>query len=135
MKLQKAIWTDDDMRSVPNHCGVFFSIWLDAKSLGKNQTNYNIHALKMRQLSRYRVKSRDFARAFRTKFHRGSRAWPNVSTDFGPQTLMQGWIGNEPETYEANVLNLMRRFRLLSPVIDQLLLGLYGERVADRGTK
>lgn len=24
-------------------------------------------------------------------------AWPNVSVDYGPLTLMQGWIQNDPE--------------------------------------
>jgi hypothetical protein len=121
LKLQKAAWTDDDIRSVPNQCGVFFSIWLGEESLAKGRTNYNIHALKMRRLNKYKVTSRDFARAFRIGFESKMHLWPNVSVDYGPLTLMQGWIENRAESYEKDVLTLMLQFARLSPVIDRLL--------------
>jgi hypothetical protein len=63
--------------------------------------------------------------------------WPNVSVDYGPLTLMQGWIEVAPdraeqdvleqdileeEILEQDILALMERFRLVSPLIDRLLL-------------
>lgn len=47
--------------------------------------------------------------------------WPNVRVDFGPATLMQGWISKEQDVLGKNILVLMERFGRLSPIIDDLL--------------
>jgi hypothetical protein len=47
--------------------------------------------------------------------------WPNIRIDYGPATLMQGWIESEPAALYRNIWNLMERFVELSPLIDRLL--------------
>jgi hypothetical protein len=122
LKLQKATWTNDPMDLLKNESGIFFSIWTNLKAAaGKNRANYNIHALKMRQLSGYSITSRDFADEFRKLFTSLRAAWPNVRVDYGPLTLMQGWIEVDVNRFEQDALGLMERFANLSPLIDRLL--------------
>jgi hypothetical protein len=121
LKLQKPAWTNDDMKSIPNQTGVFFSIWIDEKSAARRQANYNIHALKMRQLKNYKVTSIDFAKNFRKRFKPLQRDWPHVSVDYGPLTLMQGWLPIVADQFEDDCLGLMNRFGVISPIIDDLL--------------
>ena len=47
--------------------------------------------------------------------------WPNVSVDYGPLTLMEGWIEVDSVHFEEDVLVLMERFQSLSSLIDRLL--------------
>jgi len=137
LKLQKPTWTNDRMDRVENETGIFFSIWVNAKAAGQKRAQYNIHALKLRRLAGYSITSRDFAQEFRRSFARMRDGWPNVSVDYGPLTLMQGWIEVAPdraeqdvleqdileeEILEQDILALMERFRLVSPLIDRLLL-------------
>jgi len=122
LKLQKAAWTNDRMDQLRNETGIFFSIWTNAKAAaGKNRANYNIHALKLRQLAGYSITSRDFANEFRENFSSLCAAWPNVSVDYGPLTLMQGWIEVDVNRFEKDALALMERFQSVSPLIDRLL--------------
>ena len=121
LKLQKAFWTNDRMDEIRNQSGIFFSIWITEKSAAKNQANYNIHALKLRHLKGYSITSRDFAEDFRNRFASLRKSWPNVSVDFGPLTLIQGWIDIQPQSAERSILLLMKSFEHLSPLIDQLL--------------
>jgi hypothetical protein len=121
LKLQKASWTNDPMDRVQNTSGIFFSIWMDKESVRKNRANYNIHALKLRQLEGYSITSRDFASEFRKGFASKRNTWPNVSVTYGPQTLMQGWIEVDPNNFEESVLSLMESFQRLTPLIDRLL--------------
>ena len=121
LKLQKASWTNDRMDHVPNKTGVFFSVWVDGNVASTNRANYNIHALKLRQLAGYSITSRAFASDFRTAFASMRESWPNVSLDYGPLTLMQGWIDIDRARFEDEVLLLMERFEHVSPVIDRLL--------------
>ena len=48
-------------------------------------------------------------------------AWPNVSLDYWPLTLMEGWIEADSVDFERDVLDLMSAFQCLSPLIDRLL--------------
>ena len=121
LKLQKASWTNDPMNQVRNQSGIFFSIWITEKSAARNQANYNIHALKLRHLKGYSITSRDFAEDFRNRFASLQKPWPNVSVDYGPLTLMQGWIDIHPQSIEKSILRLMKSFEQLSPLIDHLL--------------
>jgi len=118
LKLLRASWTNDRMDQVQNETGIFFSIWADEKA-NHNRAHYNIHALKLRQLKGYSITSRDFANEFRNNLVRDS--WPNVSVDYGPLTLMQGWIDLHPKGPEEEILVLMERFKNVGPVIDRLL--------------
>src|SRR5579862_2513785 len=121
LKLQKPFWTNDPMDRVQNESGIFFSIWIEEKAAHRCRANYNIHALKLRELKRFAIVSRDFAADFRKRFASVRTAWPNVSTDYGPLTLMERWIEFRPGTCEADILALMKRFQQLSPLVDQLL--------------
>jgi hypothetical protein len=121
LKLQKTSWTNDRMDQVRNETGVFFSVWVDKKAASKSQANYNIHALKLRRLKSYSITSRNFADDFRKCFASMHSAWPNVSVDYGPLTLMQGWIGVNMNRPEKQILVLMERFKQVSPLIDRLL--------------
>jgi hypothetical protein len=121
LKLQKASWTNDRMDQVQNKTGIFFSIWMNEKAASKSRVNYNIHALKLRQLKGYSITSRDFANDFREGFVSMRDAWPNVSVDYGPLTLMQGWIEIDPRSFGEDILGLMERFKQVSPLIDRLL--------------
>jgi hypothetical protein len=121
LKLQKATWTNDSMDEAQNRSGIFFSIWIEQESTQPNRVNYNIHALKLRELRGYKITSRDFAAEFRSKFACVRDAWPNVSTNYGPQTLMQGWITVTPGKHESEIAALMEHFATLTPMIDRLL--------------
>jgi len=121
LKLQRPSWTNDPMDRVENTSGIFFSIWTNEASTRKNRANYNIHALKLRNLKGYSITSRDFAYAFRNGFASTRNSWPNVSVDYGPLTLMEGWIEVDSVHFEEDVLVLMERFQSLSSLIDRLL--------------
>jgi hypothetical protein len=121
LKLQKASWTNDPMNQVQNESGIFFSIWIDEKSASRSHANYNIHALKLRNLKGYSITSRNFAEEFRERFASVKDTWPNLSLKYGPLTLMQGWIGISLNTAGEDILALMERFERLSPLINSLL--------------
>jgi len=121
LKLQKASWTNDPMDRVQNTSGIFFSIWTNKESATKNRANYNIHALKLRQLAGYSITSRDFANDFRNSLASMRNTWPNVSMDHGPLTLMQGWIEIRSDSFERDILFLIEGFQRLSLLIDRLL--------------
>ena len=121
LKLQKAFWTNDPMDRVRNESGIFFSVWISEALIKKNRVNYNIHALKLRQLNGYSITSRDFAQDFRNSFAPMAHLWPNVGVDYGPLTLMEGWIALDLASFEKDILALMDRFAHLSLLIDRLL--------------
>jgi hypothetical protein len=125
-------WLDSDVLKLFKHpwivetapgCGLFFSVWLDADALRRGRINYNIHALKLRDLPGHKIQSRDFAAAFRAAFsaRHDTANWPNLSLDHGPQTLLQGWIALSPDRLETDVAALAERLVSLAPLIDTLL--------------
>lgn len=119
LKLQKDAWTAGGTGQ-----GIFFSVWLGEKELKTCRFNYNIHSLKLGTLPGHVVKPREFAAAFRKKIdaHAQRGDWPNLSIDYGPQTLMQGWMPLDEATLRADVESLIERFVGMHPVIDALLL-------------
>ncbi len=121
LKLQKPSWTNDPIDIVENTSGIFFSIWTNETSLREYRANYNIHALKLRELSGYSITSRDFATAFRDGFASVRSGWPNIRVDLGPRTLMEGWMKINIRYFEEDVLALMARFETLTPLLDALL--------------
>ena len=126
LKLQKAAWTNDRMSAAANESGVFFSIWVSGDSPRWGRAMYNIHALKLRELKGYRLTSRAFAAEFRRRFAKVKGVWPNVGMDFGPQTLMAGWI-EVGKGFEAKIVGLMRKFDGVSGSIDEMLARRPGE--------
>ena len=120
LKIQKAGWLNNSPTAKPFRESVFFSIWVSDEPIIKNKLCYNIHALKMRELNGYSIKSLDFAAAFRLRFKAFEHEWPNVSVNFGPLTLMEGWVDGL-ENLDDVVPRLAYKFLALSPIIDDLL--------------
>ena len=115
LKLQKPNWSDHGMEQ-----GIFFSIWVGEPDIANGRFNYNLHALKLGAQKCCGVKPVAFAKAFRRRFK--SAGWPNVGTDYGPQTLMQGWARLSIDTFERDALTLIERFVAMHHVIDELLI-------------
>lgn len=121
IRIDKDHWREGALFAGPSEAGIFFSVWVDEESLRRKRFQYNIHALKLRSLRRYQLRSREFAAAFRDGFATHATGWPNVSTNHGPQTLMQGWGSLDELSFEREVADLVRRFVPLSSAIDTLL--------------
>jgi len=69
----------------------------------------------------YNLTSRQFAADFRKMFMKFEKQWPNVSTGYGPLTLMEGWIKLDEATIQADILQLAERFLEMDYLIDELL--------------
>ncbi len=121
IKLQKKLWSNPQDDLIPSEASIFFSIWVNEKSIKESKIFYNIHALKLRQLKGYTIQSREFAESFRNKFNKFEASWPNVSVNYGPQTLMQGWEKVEFKNLEKTVLKLAEQFFKIHFLIDDLL--------------
>lgn len=121
IKLLKKYWVNKMPENKPSGQGIFFSIWLSNKAIKENKILYNIHALKLRELNGYKITSREFAVAFRQKFKPFEHLWPNVSTAFGPLTLMEGWEKCNPQNTGDIIINLVNQFLKIDIIIDALL--------------
>jgi hypothetical protein len=121
LRMQKKQWANKTYQQPQTETGIFFSIWINNKSTAQKQLLYNIHALKLRELKGYAIKSRAFASDFRNSFEPYKINWPNVNLDFGPQTLMQGWEKFDSDNIENNVLHLANQFLTIDSLIDNLL--------------
>jgi hypothetical protein len=121
IKLQKKDWANAALDKGPAGPSIFFSIWTGDKAIKENKILYNIHALKLRKLNGYTITSREFAAAFRERFKPFEHAWPNVSTAFGPLTLMEGWEKCNPEDPGNIIINLVNQFLKIDFIIDNLL--------------
>ena len=119
LKLQKLSWTNDPMNQAQNSSGIFFSIWISEEFAAKSRAQYNIHALKLRKLKGHSITSKDFAEKFRKNFVK--KSWPNVNVDYGPLTLMEGWIEVDLNNLEESILPMLEQFHQVSPTIDRLL--------------
>ena len=119
LKIYKNAWANPSKDPVTSPSRIFFSIWVDPDN--KHQLFYNIHALKLRQLKGFKIESRKFAETFRKEFKPFSHKWENVSTDFGPLTLMQGFVTLEQKTFLHEVLKLSNNFLGIEQLIDQTL--------------
>jgi hypothetical protein len=124
LKLLKRQWSNDVAETMVSTSGIFFSIWIDREALRKGRLRYNLHALKLRQLEGYSLESRKFAAAFRRVFSPRLQAWPNVKTEFGPQTLFEGFISIPPAGMESAIWRLAEAFLPVGKVIDGLLAGI-----------
>jgi hypothetical protein len=131
LKIQKKSWLNKSPTTVPFSGGIFFSIWINDESISKGKLRYNIHALKLRELEGYSIKSREFAEAFRSRFKSFSKQWPNVSVDFGPLTLMEGWVLLDEKKLPDILIDLANKFLEIEFIIDEVL----AERRKHLGTK
>lgn len=121
LKLQKRVWVSEGKKPHVARSEIFFSVWTNAKGVKLNRAFYNIHALRLRAMRGHRLESWEFAATFRSEFAARQKHWPNVSVDFGPQTLMEGWIVLGQDKLEESIADLIKQFVPLTDVIDQLL--------------
>lgn len=136
LRLQKKAWVNNPDEKPHSDASIFFSIWLNDESVRKNRIFYNIHALKLRQLRGYKITSREFAAAFRAGFVHFEHLWPNVSTSFGPLTLMQGWKEFDPGNVRRDVFDIAARFLEIDSIIDELLYNRrFIHKTEDKGKK
>jgi hypothetical protein len=121
LRIYKRSWANKPLERPQTETAIFFSIWVSDKSAKTGPLFYNIHALKLRQLRGYKITSREFAADFRARFQPFARHWPNVKTNFGPLTLMEGWTALDTAAIAAQVSALATAFFDLAPLIDTLL--------------
>ena len=108
LKLLKQHWSPDPRDSIASTAGIFFSVWVDEPAISRGGVHYNLHALKLRQLTNYTIEGRKFAAEFRARFASLNMDWPEVETAFGPQTLFQGFHRCPPEAVQGAVVELAR---------------------------
>jgi hypothetical protein len=121
LKLYKRSWTNPLQDPLTSESRIFFSVWISDSSIKEQKLFYNIHALKLRQLKGYAIQSRKFANIFRARFMTFEHKWKNVSVDFGPLTLMEGWIKIDEENFENDILELTQIFLEIEHLIDDTL--------------
>lgn len=121
LKVYKPEWSEDPQSPLDAQGRIFFSVWVNNKTILENKIYYNIHALKLRTLKDYKIPARDFAQNFRKEFLKFQNDWPNVNVNYGPLTLMEGWLELDADTIEKDVHELAQRFLKISPVVDRVL--------------
>lgn len=121
LKVYKPEWSGDLKSPLDATGRIFFSIWISDQSIKEGKVYYNIHALKLRTLKNYSISSRKFAQDFRNEFMKYQKDWPNVSVEYGPLTLMQGWVDLKIENLQENVQKLVQNFFKVSSIIDRVL--------------
>lgn len=121
LKMYKSHWYGDSKLSVENSGRIFFSVWVNKKTLEEGRVYYNIHALKLRELKSYKITSKDFAQNFRNEFLKHQKDWPNVNVNYGPLTLMEGWIEMKNDIIQQDVYDLAQKFIKISSIIDNIM--------------
>jgi hypothetical protein len=121
LKIQKKSWLNNSPNAKPFSESFFFSIWINDDTLKKGKVYYNIHAIKTRELTDYKIKSRDFADAFDNRFEPYKKDWSNVYNPLAPHTLMEGWVKLDLNTLEGDLIELASKFPNISFIIDELL--------------
>lgn len=121
LKIQNPGWLNQSPTARPFSESVFFSVWVSEETIRESKIYYNIHALKLRELTNHKIKSLNFADSFRQQFKPYMQQWPNVSVNYGPLTLMQGWVDLAGDL-EQQVRSLSLKFSDIAFIIDRLLL-------------
>ena len=121
LKLYKKAWATPSQDPLTAESRIFFSVWVNDAAIGEQKILYNIHALKLRKLKGYSIQSRKFADVFRDRFKDVAHKWENVNVDFGPLTLMEGWIKMNTENLQNDVLNLASNFLAIEHLVDDTL--------------
>lgn len=121
LKIYKPEWSSNPESPLNAPGRIFFSAWVNEKSVEKRKLYYNIHALKLRELKEYKIPARSFAEDFRKQFEDAQENWENVSVKYGPLTLMEGWLELIPDHIQKDLCMLAHKFLNLSPVIDTVL--------------
>jgi hypothetical protein len=121
LKLYKRQWTNPLQDPLTSESRIFFSVWISDSSMEERKILYNIHALKLRQLKGYSIQSRKFADIFRDSFKAFKHKWKNVSLQFGPQTLMEGWQKIDLRDFQDEILELANNFLEIEHLVDDTL--------------
>jgi hypothetical protein len=121
LKLYKKSWANQTKNPLTSTSRIFFSVWISESTIKEQKIFYNIHALKLRQLKGYTIQSRKFAETFRDSFEGFKHKWGNVSVNFGPLTLMEGWIKINSKTFQNDILKLANAFLEIEYLIDNTL--------------
>lgn len=121
LKLYKKSWANPSQDPLTAESRIFFSVWINDSTIAKQKISYNIHAFKLRKLKGYTIESRKFAETFRAYFKNSEPKWENVSVDFGPLTLMEGWMTLDEKKTEDDLLQLSRNFLEIEHLIDSTL--------------
>lgn len=121
LKLYKRSWTNQFQDPLTSESRIFFSVWVSNSSIKEQKLLYNIHALKLRQLRGYSIQSRKFADIFRESFKGFEHKWNNVSVDFGPLTLMEGWLKLDLENFQDDIMELANNFLEIEHLVDDTL--------------
>lgn len=121
LKIYKPEWSNDFQAPLHSKSRIFFSVWVNDKTIKEGKLYYNIHALKLRELEGYKISSRNFADKFRTQFVGHQKDWKNVRINFGPLTLMEGWMDLNLDTIQNDVSDLAQKFLKISFLIDDTL--------------
>jgi hypothetical protein len=122
LRLYKQHWANNPDAKPQTGPSIFFSIWINIADINEHKLFYNIHALKLRKLNGYALTSRKFAEDFREQFKSFEHNWPNVSTKFGPQTLMQGWKIVDLNFPMEDILKIANKLIDLDVLIENLLI-------------
>ena len=121
LKLYKRWWANQSPDPVTAESRIFFSVWISGSSVNEQKLLYNIHALKLRQLKGYSIQSRKFAAIFRDSFKAFEHKWKNVRVDFGPLTLMEGWLKIDMLNFDDDILHLASNFLAIDYLVDDSL--------------
>jgi hypothetical protein len=121
LKLYKKSWASPLQDPLIAETRIFFSVWINDSTMQEQKLLYNIHALKLRQLKGYSIESKKFADSFRGRFKKFEHKWRNVSLNFGPLTLMQGWIKIDLENFQNEIVGLSNNFIEIGHLIDNTL--------------
>lgn len=121
LKLYKKAWASPLQDPLSADSRIFFSIWVNDAAIKEQKICYNIHALKLRQLKGYTIQSRKFADIFRHGFKEVAHKWQNVRVDFGPLTLMEGWIKADLANFQNDIIKLADNFLEIDHLVDNTL--------------
>lgn len=121
LKMYKKSWANQCQDPLTSASRIFFSIWISGSSIKEQKILYNIHALKLRQLKGYSIQSRKFAENFRGRFKKYEHHWKNVSVNFGPLTLMEGWLKIDLGNFNRDILELANNFLDIHHMVDDTL--------------
>lgn len=121
LKLYKKSWANPFQDPLTADSRIFFSVWINDAAIKEQKIFYNIHAFKLRKLKGYFIQSRKFADTFRHRFKEFEHKWQNVRTDFGPLTLMEGWLKIDLEDFQNDIFKLGNNFLEIDYLIDETL--------------
>ena len=122
LKLFKKSWANPMEDALVAETRIFFSVWINVNAINEEKLWYNIHALKLRKLIRYKIESRKFAESFRKSFQPYEHHWPNLSVDFGPLTLMEGWQKSNKKNHQQKIIELANRFLEIEHLVEETLI-------------